>query len=336
MRRLVAIGMLSALLVTAGAASPAFACGCGVVVGPQDQAVDASNERAIIYWDGDKETIDLMLDLDSESLTTGMIIPTPLPAAVSEGDARLFDLVEGAVAPTDRVETDWWGLGYLRPDPEPAPVVVLDRVTVGPIETATLSASDTGGLDTWLANNGFAIPAAKTKSLANYVERGWSFTVLRLTGEEAIDGTIDPIRLTFDTPRLVYPTRLAGAETTPQSMRLYVFDKQRVSVAKAHSPTNDIDGTVNVVWAGEPGDARLSALGAYLTAFDISYSNPKEEVTSDLAFVYSVGGVDVRPETVHYKMVTLLGIPVGTLIVGWTILGLAIATGHFVGRRRAR
>ena len=140
MRRLVAIAMLSALFITAGAASPAFACGCGVVVGPQDQQVAASNERAIVHWDGTKETIDLQLDLESESLAAGMIIPTPLPALVSEGDARLFDLAEGMAAPTDRVETDWWGLGYLRPDPEPQEVVVLDRVTVAGVESSHLTA----------------------------------------------------------------------------------------------------------------------------------------------------------------------------------------------------
>ena len=52
--------------------------------------------------------------------------------------------------------------------------------------------------------------------------------------------------------------------------------------------------------------------------------------------MYSVSDADVKPETVHYAMITLLGIPVGTLVVGWTVLGLALATGHFVGRRRAR
>jgi hypothetical protein len=39
---------------------------------------------------------------------------------------------------------------------------------------------------------------------------------------------------------------------------------------------------------------------------------------------------------VHYKMITLLGIPVGTLLVGWTLLGMALVAGHIVGRRRAR
>ena len=336
MRRLVGIVILSALLVTAGAASPAFACGCGALVGPQGQPVATANERAIVHWDGAKETIDMLFDVKSESLAAGIIIPTPLPALVGEGDMRLFDLAQATAAPAVRVETDWWGLGYLRPDPEPEKVAVLDRVTVGSVETITLAASDTAGLDTWLANNGFAVSAAKTKALATYIERGWSFTVMRLTTDEALDGAIGPIRLTFDTPRLVYPTRLAGAETAPQSLRLYVFDTQRVKVTKAQSPTTDIDGSVAVVWAGKPLDSRLTALGPYLTVFDIRYDDPKEQVTSDLAFVYSVNAADIKPENVHYRMITLLGIPVGTLIVAWVVLGLAIVTGHFVGRRRAR
>ena len=336
MRRLMAIGVLSAIFLGTAAASPAFACGCGVVVAPDGVEVDSSNERALVYWDGEKESIDLLLDVTSEALTLGMIIPTPLPALVTAGDARLFDTVESAVAPTRRVETDWWGLGYLLPDPPAAEVVVLDRVQVGPVETATISATDPGSLNTWLAANGFSITEAVTKSMTSYIDRGWSFTVLKMTSEKPATGQLDPIRLTFETARLVYPTRIASAETTPQDLRLYVFDKQRVTVAKAHTPTVEIDGEVAIAWAGEVTDTRLVALGAYLTVFDIHYSIPKEQVTSDLAFVYSVSDRDVRPETVHYRMITLLGIPVGTLLVGWAVIGLAIATGHVVGRRRAR
>ena len=341
MRRLVAMGVLaalslSALLVGTSPASPAFACGCGVVVAPDGSTVETSNERALVHWDGTKETIELLLDVKSDALDLGMIIPTPLPALVSAGDARLFDTVESTVAPVRRVETDWWGLGYLLPDPEPAEVTVLDRVQVGPLEATTLAAVDTASLNTWLAVNGYSFSETATKSLASYVERGWSLTVLRLTSEDPFTGQLDPIRLTFESTRLIYPTRISQVETAPHSMRLYVFDKQRVSVAKANSPTVEIDADVSIAWAGEVTDSRLTAMGAYLTVFDIRYAVPKEQVTSDLTFVYSVSDLDVKPETVHYAMVTLLGIPVGTLIVGWTVLGLAIATGHFVGRRRAR
>lgn len=341
MRRRVTTRMLAAVvagvvLATTAAASPALACGCGSVVGEDAAPAVASHERAIIYWDGDRETIDLSLDIDTEGTAVGMILPTPLPAVVSMGDTRLFDLLEETIKPTQRVETDWWGLGYLRPDPVVPDVTVLDRVQVGPYETVTLAASDSAGLTTWLAVNGFTISQATERALAGYVELGWSFTAIRLSSEQAIDGHVDPVRLSFDSPRLVYPMRLARAETTPQSLRIFVLDKQRVNVAKANSPTVDIDGSASVVWAGAVTDARLAALGRYLTVFDIRYDDPSKQVTSDLGFVYSTNANDVRPETVHYRMVTLLGIPVGTLVVGWLLLGLALAAGHIVGRRRAR
>lgn len=336
MRRLVAIGVLSALFLATAAASPAVACGCGVVVAPDGHTVDATNERALVYWDGKKESIDLLLDVESDALSLGMIIPTPLPAVVSEGDARLFDLVESTVEPTRTVKTDYWGLGYLLPDAPVPEVVVKDRVVVGDIEARTIEATDPNGLTTWLAANGYSVTEAVSKSLANYIERGWSFTVFRLVGDAPISGQLDPIRLTFDTPLLVYPARIAATETSPQSLRLYVFDKQRVSVAKAHAPTIDIEGESSVVWSGALLDTRLAELGAYLTVFDILYTDPKEQATSDLGFVYSVSDSNVQPEVVHYQMVTLLGIPVGTLIVTWVLIGLVLSTGHFVGRRRAR
>jgi hypothetical protein len=336
MRRAVAIAILSAMLVGGAAASPAFACGCGGVVGPADSAVTVSDERAIIHWDGKRETIEFLLDMSSDATSAGMIIPTPFPAVVSAGDARTFQLIENAIVPTRRVETDWWGLGYLMPDPEKIESTVIDRVQVGPMEATTIAADDPGSLDTWIATNQFEISDTLSKSLAGYAELGWSFTAIKLTSEKVMDGHVDPIRLTFDTPSLVYPMRLARTETTPQSVRLYVFDKQRTDVSRASSPTLEIDGAADVAWSGELQDSRLVALGKYLTVFDIRYDDPPKQATSDLGFNYSLNENDVQPETVHYRMITLLGIPVGTLIVTWTALGLAIALGHVVGRRRAR
>jgi hypothetical protein len=336
MRRPVAIAVLSALLAVTAVAGPAHACGCGVIMPPKQETVQASNERALVYWDGERETIELMLDMNSTALEFGMIIPTPLPAVVSEGDARIFDTVEDSIEPRERVETDWWGLGYLLPDPPLDSVTIVERLRVGWVESTTIEAADTVALTAWLATNGFEVPAAAQKALDIYVQRGWSFTVLRLANDDGITGQLDPIRISFDTNRLVYPARLVAAETEPKELRLYVFDKQRVNVAKAHQPTVDIDASVSIPWAGEVGDNRLREMGAYLTVFDIHWGNPKEHAASDLAFVYSTSEQDVIPEQVHYRMITLLGVPVGTLVVGWLLIGFALITGHFVGRRRAR
>jgi hypothetical protein len=336
MRHAVAIGILSAILVGTAGASPAFACGCGGVVGPPDSDVSVSNERAILHWEDGKETMEIMVDMDSDQPTAGLIIPTPSPAAVSQGDARTFELIESTIVPGARIETDWWGLGYLMPDPVEVTADEFSRVRVGPLEATTIAASDTASLDTWLAANKFEITPKLVKSLAGYAEAGWSLTAIRLSNENGLTGHVDPIRLSFTTERLVYPMQLAQNETTPQSVRLYVFDKQRTGISKANSPTIDLDAEIAIAWSGKPEDRRLLDLGAYLTVFDIRYDDPPEQAKNDIGVIYSLSEEDVRPETVHYRMITLLGFPVGTLIVFWTAIGLILALGHFVGRRRAR
>ena len=340
MRRAVANGVLGAVLVgvltCAAAAAPAVACGCGGVVGPADSAVSVSNERAIIHWEDGRETIELMVDMTANSETAGIIIPTPFTPKVSQGDARTFELIEATIVPTKRVETDWWGLGYLLPDPAEVTADTFNRVRVGPLEATTMAATDTASLDTWLAANAFEISPKLAESLAGYGQLGWSLTAITLTNETGLSGHIDPIRVSFDTERLVYPMRLASSEKTAQSVRLYVFDKQRTAVSKANSPTIDIDANVTVAWSGAPEDRRLLAMGKYLTVFDIRYDDPPKQATSDIGVVYSLNENDVRPENVHYQMITLLGVPVGTLIVLWTALGVVLVLGHVVGRRRAR
>ena len=336
MRRAVAIGVLSAILVGTTAASPALACGCGGIAAPPDAAVAVSNERAIIHWEAGRETMELKFDMASDSAAAGIIVPTPYSAEVSRGDARTFALIDSAIAPSTRVETDWWGLGYLRPDPADGVADTSARVRVGPLEATTIAAADAASLDTWLAANEFEISPSLKKSLADYAELGWTLTAIKLTNESGLSGHVDPIRLSFKTERLVYPMRLAQSEKDSESVRLYVFDKQRTAVAKANSPTIDIDASVTVAWSGKPEDRRLLALGEYLTVFDIRYDDPPKQATSDIGIIYSQSKNDVRQETVHYRMITLLGFPVGTLIVLWTALGLVLALGHVVGRRRAR
>ncbi len=340
MRRLVVMGVLSsalaASLVLASAATPAFACGCGAIVMPPDTRASTADERVILSWDGSQESMELSFDVSSASLAAGLIIPTPTPATVEAGDARTFDLIENLVTPEERYETDIWGLGYLMPEAEPAPVTVLDRVKLGELEATSLASTDSAGLAAWLATNEFEISDKLTDALSSYVELGWSFTAVRLTASAPLSGRLDPVRLTFATDRLVYPMRLAQLDPGQRDVRVYVFDSQRAALTQANAPTRELDAEVSVLWAGEASDTRLSALGSYLTVIDVHYEQPDEQATSDIGVVQSSNQSRIKPEVVRYRMVTLLGFPVGTLVVLWVTLGFGLAAGHLIGRRRAR
>jgi len=336
MRRVLAGGLVTLALLATSAVSPAYACGCGGVVGPPETDIAASSERAIISWTGDQETIELTFDIDSDTPRAGLIVPTPTPALVSDGDLRSFDVIESVIKPAVIVEKDWWGINYFMPEPAPDVVDTTPRVPLGPIETTTILASDSIALQAWLALNGYGVTDAMASAIRTYADYGWSFTLVSLTSDDVIDGHIDPIRLTFDTNRLVYPMRLARSEPGPQHVRLYVFDDQRNDVTQAAAPTLTIDAEIEELYAGRVADPRLTSLGRYLSAFDITYDDPKNQVASDIGFFESARSTHVSPTVTVYRPVTLLGLPLGTLIVVWLAVGTALLIGHFRGRRKAR
>ena len=342
MRRILGVGILTAVLLgisvvpAASASTTAETCGCGGVVGPVDVPISASSERAIISWDGTRERIELTFDIDSEAATAGLIIPTPAPPVVSAGDLRTFDVIESTIAPTVTVKKDWWGIDYFMPNREESIVQDIPRVNLTGINSSQLLASDGVGLTNWLVSNGFGMSDDMARAIATYADFGWTFTLLTFSSADIIDGHIDPIRLTFDTQQLVYPMRLARSETTPQNVRLYVFDDHRNDVTQAAAPSLNIDGTIEELYAGTVTDSRLASLGGYLSAFDITFEDPKEQVTSDIGFFESIRDTNFTPSVVEYRPVTLFGLPLGTLIAVWALIGTLILVGHFRGRRRAR
>ena len=335
---IVAAALVSAVVLTLGSTpTAANACGCGGLLPLPETTVQSSNEKAIIWWDGETETIDLTFDVTSDAATAGLLIPTPSPATLSSGDLRTFALAEATVLPRVTVQTDWWGLDHITPDPERVEKDTIETVDLAAFDPQVIDAADTTAVSAWLAAGGYVVSEDLEGALRTYANFGWSFTAIRLNAQEAIDGHIPPIRLTFATTSLVYPMRLAQHEPAPQQVRVYVFDEHRNDVVQSSAPTLNLGGSVETLYAGEVQDTRLRALGPYLSAFDITYDNPEEQVTSDIGFYESVGAKgDYLPVTTEYRTVTLLGVPVGTLVVGWLLLGGLIAFAHFRGRRRAR
>lgn len=287
------------------------------------------------------QTIDLLLDVESELEDSGLIIPTPTPATLSEGDRTLFSTLEATIAPRPIYVDDWWGFGSIANGTTATGVRVLDSVAIGPVEATTLSASNTRGLNDWLTDNGYSLSSDTRKELPYYVSEGWSFVAVKLTSvsSSSLSGTIDPIRVTFETPELVYPMRLAAAATEAQSLRLYILDSQKMDVTKAVERTKDA-GPLNAartsVWAGPVSDPTLTRLGSYLTVIDLKFDIPETQIATDISIVESTSNADLIPTVQVVRPIAVLGVPLGSLIVVWSLAGLLLLFGALVARTRTR
>ena len=318
-----------------GIASPAAACACGVIATEGDAKAAFSGERAIINWDGENQQIDLSLAMQSEAATAGLVFPTPNPARVSAGDPERFDYLEEQIAPRPIVVNDWWGFGVQGETVVDAEPVVLDRVRVGDLEATTLRASNVSGLNKWLKSNDFTLSKGNRESLATYVDLGWSFVAVKLVAGDTLDGRLDPIRFTFETDELVYPIQASSVTSNPQDIRLYIFDDHRVSLRQFEKSNRPVNAAQTVVWAGNVEGSDVADSGAYLTVFDLHLDNPKKQVRSDIVIVDALADDEVIPTVIRSNPISLLGIPVGILVVGWIAFGVVLVLSYIVGRFRS-
>jgi len=313
----------------------ASACACGGAAPSPGSEVAVGEERAIVSWNDGVEQIDMLLDMQSTDSETGLVFPTPSPATVTLGDREDFEAIGRVTTPTRIEEYDWWSApgGAGAGDAGGAPDV-LAIVQLGPIEAVTLAASDASGLQTWLDENGFALAPAVTELLEGYVERGWYFVALRLTGDAPLEGGLDPLRFSFDSGTLVYPLELSQAATSPQTVRLYVFDdhRQRVTFVDGGEPAASFTS-----WAAPVTGTEVDGFGDYLTVFELYFDDPGTEILGDLEFSPTLSDETTGTE---YTVTVPLGVgpfPLGWLIMGFAFLGVigALLVITSVGAKRS-
>lgn len=322
-RRAIAAVVLATGLAVVPVA-PAAACACGGVAPSPGSEVSVGEEHAIVSWkDGDRlsrvEQIDLLLGVLSTDVETGLIFPTPAPATVSLGDRADFEAIDRVTTPERVEEYDWWTFRALGDGaPAGAPPEVLEVVQLGPIEAVTLAASDSAGLQTWLTDNGFALSAEVRALLDGYIDRGWFFVALKLTGDAPLDGGLDPLRFTFASDELVYPLELSRAAISPQTVRLFVFDdhRQRVSFTGAGTPAASFTS-----WAAPVVGTEVESFGDYLTVFELYFDEPASQILGDLEFTDALTDETTGTESRVRVSVGLFGIPLGWVLVGVAVIG---------------
>ena len=265
-------------MATMALAAPRHACACGAVVAPPDGQATMNHEVALVHWDGSTETIVMQLAMNASTDNVALVVPTPTPATVTAADKATFAELETLTAPEVEKRRHWKlgsGLAASAPHaaaPTGAPNVV-SQVHLGPLEATTLAGGDLAGLQKWLADNGYAIRPAVSAALDPYVRDGWSFVAMRLTSTAPLVGGLKPVRMTFQSPRLVYPMRLSVAAPGPQQVTIFTLTehRQQRTDADASGQTSQVQFAGNVSTAVR--DPLLRELtgnhGGYLTKMQV-------------------------------------------------------------------
>ncbi|HET9951904.1 MAG TPA: DUF2330 domain-containing protein [Candidatus Eisenbacteria bacterium] len=104
-------------------------------------------------------------------------------------------------------------------------VRVEARYTVGEYDILILSAKESAGLQTWLAENGYNVPPKAARVLNAYLRQGMKFFVAKVNLKEQSKlgfTSLRPLQMAYESPKFMLPLRL-GMVNADGAQDLFIF-----------------------------------------------------------------------------------------------------------------
>jgi hypothetical protein len=239
----------AATLVMAASVKAAFAF-CGFYVAKADTKLfNKASQVALVRLD-DKTVMTMANDFRGDPKEFAIVIPVPTfleRGQIHVGEKALLDHLDAYSAPR-LVE-------YFDPDPCRPPmmpmaaaapagagmaqskmarekslgVTIEAQYTIGEYDILILSAKESSGLETWLTENGYRIPAGASAVLGSYIKQGMRFFVAKVNlKEQAKLGFqyLRPLQVAYESPKFMLPIRLGTVNADgPQELFVYALTK---------------------------------------------------------------------------------------------------------------
>ena len=224
---------------------------CGFYVGKADAKLFNEASQVILVRDGTHTVISMRNDFKGDVSEFALVVPVPVVLQRSQihiGDPLIFDRIDAYSAPrlAEYADADPCEprrrIGDRAMNLAASPVakdslrrekaqgvVIEARYTVGEYDIAILSATESDGLETWLRQNGYRIPAGAAKALLPYIRQNLKFFVARVNlAEQAKTGFsyLRPLQFAFDSERFMLPVRLGMLNARgPQDLLVYALTR---------------------------------------------------------------------------------------------------------------
>lgn len=277
-------------------ASPADAF-CGFYVGGAGSELYNDATVVVMMRDGTKTVLSMQNAYDGPPEAFAMVVPVPVvlkKTDVKTLPSELFGKVDSLSAP--RLVEYWEGDPCAPPLPIPTAmrssmlkkkpsssgrgVKIEAQFAVGEYDIVILSAKDSTGLDTWLREENYNIPAGAEPVLRGYVQQGTKFFVAKVDPDRVTfkDGraVLSPLRMAYDSKTFNLPIRLGMLNSRgEQDLLVHILATDRYEAANLPNvtiPTNlvvsdavkdDFAGFYEAVFA----NARADAAGAVVTEY---------------------------------------------------------------------
>jgi len=189
----------------------------GMLLPIMDRTILETEQRAIIFFDEGKEDLIVATSFSGNAEEFAWIIPTPSKPEISKSTQLVFERLNEITQPQT-----WEPLVQSRPDlleksARDDGVKIVEQKNVDYYDISVLEASDKDALYNWLNDNGYLFPLGGRNIVDEYIKKGWFFTAIKINNqmilgsvrEQLSTGNIVPLKLSFNTDKIVYPLKIS-------------------------------------------------------------------------------------------------------------------------------
>lgn len=196
--------------------SPGRAKADGGAFYPPGYYVSETGQKALIYYQNQTENLVVSTNFQGNSQDFAWVIPTPSKPEVFKSDASLFTTLEKITKTSNYISPVSDAMPTLGTKSESS-VQVIEEKTIDIYDTAILKATDDKALAQWLQDHGYTFPQNKSYMLQDYINNNWYFVIAKIQNaltqdsevkEKLSTGTITPLRLQFQSSKIIYPMKL--------------------------------------------------------------------------------------------------------------------------------
>ena len=223
---------------------------CGFYVTKADTTLFNRASKVVLARDGDRTVVTMANDFQGDPTEFAVVIPVPTLLTrdrIHVGDQAIIDHLDAYSAPRlveyfdrDPCNPIVWESAVpsaVSPPMQRASatrdaalgVTIEATYTVGEYDIVLLSAEQSGGLETWLRENGYRIPAGAREVLGSYIKQGMRFFVAQVNLEERAAlgyAYLRPLQIAYESPKFMLPIRL-GTVNADGPQDLFVFTLTR-------------------------------------------------------------------------------------------------------------
>jgi hypothetical protein len=251
MKRIILIAVLIAGFAWSGQALLAF---CGFYVAKADTKIFNKASQVVLVRQEDRTVLTMSNDFKGDPREFAVVIPVPAVLQKDQihvGEKALLDHLDAYSAPrlVEYFDEDPCSRRLYEKDMAPASpaaafraeaasraqakslgVTIEAQYTVGEYDILILSALQSNGLETWLRENGYRIPAGASSVLNGYIRQNLKFFVAKVNLQERTKlgySMLRPIQVAYESPKFMLPIRLGMVNADgPQDLFVYALTQK--------------------------------------------------------------------------------------------------------------